>query len=367
MIKDLMTSETKPKANIHTWSFVSPETFELTLRRLVEPSAEAKMQAALDTVLQQIEEAERSPLAEQRAAFHKAEELRRKRERLERRIAKLQELKRKAAGPLIGGLLFGLLVWLLILAGVGGAGYSIQQALAKDMENIKENQETGLTIEELDANVSVGQLMGMPDNGDSPPGEYEQNANGDYPAPAFLLETTQWTPQFDGCDLVLESTNFTGEVPGCVAAARWDMAIQGQPEITQRCIVLQLGPEDATDLEFTNEEQVEFSRELRVITDQPAFLKPRFFSAGAEDSWNSTTLVWCQVLGTEDELLARKLTHIAGQVTLRTNSQAYLAGGLFTWLESDGSYAPRSQWEGHGPSELTSSPTPTPVETETTP
>lgn len=353
-----MTSETKPKTNIRTWSFVSPETFELTLRRLVEPSAEAKMQAALDTVLREIEEAERSPLAEKREAFHKAEELRKKRERLERRIAKLQELKRKAAGPLIGGLFFGLLVWLLILTGVGSAGYSIQQALAKDMENIEENQETGLTIKELDANINVGQLMGMPDNGDSPPGEYTQNADGTYPKPAYLLETTAWTPEFNGCDETLWDTSFKGDIPGCVAGARWDMAVQGQPDVTQTCLILQLGAEDAKAIEFTNEEQIDFSRELRVTTDKPAYLKPRFFSAGAEDSWNPTTLVWCQVLGTEDEMLGRKLAHIAGQVTLRTNSQAYLAGGIFTWLESDGSYAPRSQWDGHGPNDSTSSPTP---------
>ncbi len=351
-----MSSPQSNKRTLNSWSAISPETFNLTVRRIFEPSAEAKLQAALDDVLSQIAESKTGPQAAQREYTREAIELKKKKEKLERRIAKLQELKKKAIGPLIISLFIGVIVWVTILAlgagAIGGTTYAIQQAIAKDMENIKENQATSLTIEEVDSDVHAGQLMGVPDRGDGEFGSYvKESENGDYPEPAYLLEVTFWEAELDGCDTTLATVESTEEIAGCVAAARIELVNTEDPAITQACVLLQLGDEDATTTSISSDEQLEWARASQINTVAEKRNKVTSYLAGDEDSWNSTTLLSCQVSGTDDETLAREMSYIVGQLVYRINSQAYLAGGIFTWLEADGSYAPMSVWDGHRPME----------------
>lgn len=338
-------SEDAPK--ITTWSFVSPETFELTLRRLMEPSAEAKLREALHKVLTDIEDSKTGPMAERRAAAHEAARLQKERERLERRLAKLRQLKNMGLVPLIFGLLFAAFVWLLAFGATVAGGLTIQQALAKDMENVKENQATGLTIQELDEDLHAGQLMGVPPESSKVDGVYTRDANDKYPAPEYLIQVTNWAPELNGCEKTLANTNYDGGLESCVAAARIDLVKQDQPEITESCLFLQLTEDDGSAFPLSEDEQIEFLRALRINSDSELRYNPIFYPVKGEEPWNASTLLTCEVFGTDDESIASELSYIVGQAAYRINSQLYLAGGIFTWLEEDGSYAPRSQWDGH--------------------
>lgn len=340
------------KGSLTTWKFTNPETFELTLRRLMEPSAESKMISALDKVMADIAEASRGSAAEQREKAREALVLERKRNRLERRLTKLQELKRMAVGPLLISLFIAFITWLVIL-GVTGLGavtatQSIAEALAKDKETIAENSSTGLTIKELDADIHVGQLMGMPGGGRDENGDFIKEGNG-YKKPDYLLEVTKWEPEFDSCSDTLSKTDFTGELNGCNAAAMIEVAHSEFPEITTSCLFLQLGDENSPSPETSKDNQLAFAKQARFIEPASDTLKPNYWTLGPDNGWDEVTMLWCQTFGTEDESLGKEMAFTLGQAGIRIDAKLYLAGGIFTWLESDGSYAPERVWEGHAP------------------
>lgn len=343
-------ASTSSKTKIPTWKFANPETFELTLRRLMEPSAEAKMTAALDKVIADIEASKHGPAAERREKAREEQNLKKKRDRLKRRLAKLQELKRMALGPLLVGLAIALFTWLivLVLTGVGTVtvAQTIQDALAKDMETIAENSATGLTIEELDADIHVGQLMGMPGGEKDADGNYLKTGD-EYMEPDYLLEITKWQPELDGCSATFALTDFDGELAGCEAAAVIDFTNQVTPEVTMSCLFLQLGDVNGPSKDTTESQQRKFGEQARFTNSAESVLKPNFWVLGPDNGWDEVTMLWCQTFGTDDEALANKMSFIAGQAGIRIDAKLYLAGGIFTWLEADGSYAPERVWEGH--------------------
>ncbi len=344
---------------VHALSFVSPETFELTLRRLMQPTAEEKMKEALDQVTREIAEAQRSPLAELRARHRKEEQLRKKREKLERRLAKLQELKSKAAGPLVGGLFLAGIVWVIVVAatgtgvsfGVSSLSAAVQEGLKKDMEGIEERKGTGLTIEELEGNVSVGQRMGLAGGPRDENGMWQKDANDKWYPPDFLTEIVAWTPELAGCDETLSAIAYDGVMAGCHAAARIDVVKADDPAIAMSCVFLQLGTEYGRDPATSIGAQNSFGEAATFIRDPaPAERIVRFWVQDPQNKWDETMMLFCQAFGTNDAEIIKGMASSVAQIGIRVDAGAYIAGGIFTWLEADGSYAPAGVWEGHGPS-----------------
>jgi len=348
--------------NIAAWSFVSPETFELTVRRLVQPGAEEKLREALAAVTLQMEEAERSPLAEARARFHQEEKLRKKREKLERQLEKLQELKSKAAGPLIGGLFLGGIVWIIILAGTGtGVSYGvsaiansrltpIEAAIEEDKKGVEERKGSGLTIEELIPAVSVGQLIGIP--APNAEGTFVKDENDEWPKPEFLSQITGWTPELSGCVETLSQIAYAKEFPGCVAAARLDLVKADDPSITMSCVYLQLGTEYGPSSATSKSSQESFGKEASFLTQPPGSERVvRYWVQDPTNDWDETTMLFCQLFGSTDVEVSKRMGSSVAQIGLRVDAGFYAAGGIFVWLESDGSYAPRSVWDGNRPND----------------
>jgi len=346
---------TNSGSSVPTWRVISPENFELTLRRLLEPTAEDKLKVALDRVMADIEASKSGPAAERREKLREELALRKKKERLERRLKKLQELKEKAAGPLIGALFLAGLIWILALV-LGGWGAvtgvsAIQRALAEDMKNIEENQANGLTVKELDKDFAVGQLMGVPGGERNEEGLFPKTSDDEYLPPEYLLEVTGWTPELDSCERTIAELETSETLAGCEATGKLELRVQDAPELTATCIFFQLGSEAGLGKNASEDNQRAFARATRLKSEAPATQKPRFYVAGGTKSWDETMLLWCQTLGAEKETFTQEVSYIVGQVAVRMDAQLYLAGGIVTWLEADGSYAPERVWEGHRPAD----------------
>lgn len=307
----------------YSLSAISPENFALILQRLTQPSAEEKMRAAFARLEADLESAKE---------IREKIRLEKKRAKLERRLTKLVEFKKRAAGPLIGSLLLSLFVWLVIIGTAGTATYaSVNAALQRDIENVEENLKSLYTVQEMREGFNVGQYMGMPEGfhpGDS--GETPE----EWPEPAWYVEITD-TKFADDCSLWNETVV---EKEDCVGSARLELILQDQPDVSMTCV-------------FGVPNEKNFLEGDRTFVNQEnAFVNSGVYFIGkGELTEELRTMLACQVYNLEDSEKAMLMAYTVGQAALRDNAGFHLAGGFFTWFESDGSYAPRSTWDGYRP------------------
>jgi len=342
------------------FQIVKPSDIDIALRRLFQPSAEEKMREALNSLTAQMEDATKPENVLRRANARKQERLRIKKERLEIRLEKLRALKQYSSGFIVGSLFVGALIWIVLMAilgsgaAAGGAALfpaytpsdAVSQGLQKDRETIEKNKSEGLTVAELSEAINVGQTLGLPGDGVTTDGSWEK-IDGSYPQPQFTAEVTEWSPNPESC--VGFSDLMTRELPsGCVAGATLTLTDLEDRDMGLKCLYLQLGNESGPSPTANRNEQQEFARNARFkeipeTTERIAY----FQTQDPNNGWDETMFMLCQGFGSATEADVARMGYSVALMSIQIDAHFWYAGGILTWNESDGSNAPRSQWNGH--------------------
>lgn len=316
---------TEQKAH-YSLSAISPENFTLILQRLTQPSAEEKMRIAFAKLEEDL--ASGKLIVEKARRAEQERILLKKKEKLERRIAKLVEFKKQAAAPLVISLFFAGLFWLFIFAAAGGAtALGVSAALQQDIDGSNERLKTTFTVEEMKEGFSLGQYMGVAEGLTPSNIEAGKDESGEWREPAWYIEITA-LEYADDCDLRNE---LLVEQVDCKESARVDFVLQNQPQVSMTCVFTV--PEASEPL--VNSPSTFVNQESKAV-DSFGFMigKP-------ESDREPATLMACQTYGTEDAELAELMAYTAGQTALRHNARTYIQGGVFSWYEADGTAAPR--------------------------